>query len=586
MVADSALPVWSIKPNWRDGILERLSWLTDVLGSTYGTEQRRALRLSPRRSFEVNFVPIDRERAFFDLWLHRLGSNEFMVPLWHDTALLSGAVAVGATSIPFDTSYREFVAGGLAIIVGADPFTYDKVEVTAVAADHLTVAAGGVTQVWPSGTIIHPLRRARLEEESAAAAITSRFGQATLRFELNQANDIPDEGAWGALYTGVPIILTEPNRRDQLELTFKRNRLLEDNEIGLRELVDEAGRSFTLQTHQLLLSGRQEQWAFRQMLYRLRGQQAPVWLPTFNDDIELSSDALAADALIDIKKIGYAYTGGYNIGGRQHILLDGSIGREIIGLGAEPSAAEEQLVLDAALGVDLPSGTYGSFMDICRLGQDEIEIKHLTDSDGVAEAALSFRSFRDERTTPDPIDFPIPLSFERTNSCGSLIGLSWTLPCISRYEDPNSCNCGALTEQFYSLPGDPGTTYTLTFRVRGVVELTAYSGGTALAPSYLYKDATAHDPTVSNVYKLEVSDPPAIYYFNNGVFDTAGPTAVDYEFTFDAVGGATITLRAETNDSKELNNDENVVVADDDPARPIVVAQPYDGQFLQIDLES
>ncbi len=27
MVADSLLPVWSIRPNWKDGILERLGYL-------------------------------------------------------------------------------------------------------------------------------------------------------------------------------------------------------------------------------------------------------------------------------------------------------------------------------------------------------------------------------------------------------------------------------------------------------------------------------------------------------------------------------------------------------------------------------
>jgi hypothetical protein len=236
MVADADLPVWTIKPNWANGIRETLSWLTDVLASTYGPEQRRALRLSPRREFEMVFNPIDAVRSYFDLWLHRMGSFEFMVPLFHDAGRFTAAIAGGATAIPFDTTYREFNAGDLAIIIGDDPFTFDKVAITAVGPSGITVAAGGVTRAWPKGTRIHPLRRSRISDESQASALTSRVGEATLQFQLNQANDLPDESTWTTLYGGHPIILDPPNRRESLDLTFNRNSLLLDNDLGLRVL--------------------------------------------------------------------------------------------------------------------------------------------------------------------------------------------------------------------------------------------------------------------------------------------------------------------------------------------------------------
>jgi hypothetical protein len=417
VVADADLPVWSIKPNWVNGIREKLSWLTDVLASSYGTEQRRALRLSPRREFEMTFNPVDEARSYFDLWLHRMGSFEFMVPLFHDSGKMTAAIAAGAVTVPFDTSYREFVVGGLAIISGDDPFTFDKVAITAIGANDITVAAGGVTRAWPKGTRIHPLRRSRISAESLLAAITNHVGEATLQFELNQGNDIPDEGVWDTMYLGYPIIEIPPNRRENLDLSFNRNSLVLDNDHGLRALADDAGRAFTVQVDNRMMVGRAEHWAFRQMLYRLRGQQSPVWMPTFNRDIELSQAALAANAYINVKKIGYAYTGGA-IDGRQHLMLPGGLMAKISGTGAPPSAAEEHLTLTAGLGTDLPAGTFGSFVDTCRLASDDIEIMHHTDTDGAAECNMSFRSFRDPRTAPDPNDYPIPASVTSLEACG------------------------------------------------------------------------------------------------------------------------------------------------------------------------
>jgi hypothetical protein len=419
VVADADLPVWTIKPNWAQGITERLSWLTDVIASTYGTEQRRALRLSPRREFEMTFNPIGNVRSYFDLWLHRMGSFEFMVPLFHDTGKLTAAVAVLDTAIPFDTTFREFAIGELAILIGDDPFTFDKVEITGLTSVGITVAAGGVTRAWPKGTKIFPLRRSRISDESQASALTSRVGEATLQFQLNQANDIANEGAWDTMYLGYPVIETAPNRRENLDLDFSRYSQVLDNEQGLRVLNDDAGRAFTVQVDNRMMHGRAEHWAFRQMLYRLRGQQGTIWLPSFNRDVELSQAALAANAYLNIKKIGYAYTGGL-IDGRKHVLLPGGLFANITGTGAEPTVAEEHLTLTAPLGADLPAGTFGSFMDTCRLASDDIEIMHYTDTNGVAECNLGFRSFRNPRTELDPISvsYPIPAAGIIPETCG------------------------------------------------------------------------------------------------------------------------------------------------------------------------
>jgi hypothetical protein len=420
MSADADLPVWTIKPNWVNGITERLEWLTDIQANTLGVEQAIAYRLSPRRSFETTFNPVGDVRSYFDLWLHRFGEFEFMLPLWHDAGKLTAGIAPAAVTIPVDTTYREYEVGGMALLVGDTPHDFDKVEITAVGPASLTVAAGGVTRAWPKGGVIHPLRRSRLAQDSQVSALTSRVGQATILFELNQANDIADEGDWDGLeYLGLPVLTTTPNYREAVDMSFLRNSVLLDNDTGLREIDDEAGRAFTLQLHSFMFSGRADHWAFRQFLYRLNGRQSAIWVPTFNQDFRLAAARLATDHYLDIGKIGYDYSGGV-ITGRNHVLIARTSPAEIVDVLVAPDpATQERLGLGAAIGAAYAAGTTGSFIDTCHMSSDTVEITHHTDTDGVAECKIGFQSFLNERTEDEPNYYPLAAGNIRTVECGT-----------------------------------------------------------------------------------------------------------------------------------------------------------------------
>lgn len=418
MIPSVDLPVWTIRPNWRAGILERLLWHCAILDGDNGTEQAISRRLSPRREFEMTFNPVAAVRSYFDLWLHRFGSGEFMIPLYHDAAKLTAEIGVGDTVIPLDTTYREFVAGDLAVLIGDGPFEYDRVTVVAVNPGSIEVEADEITRTWFKGAVIHPLRRCRLSDESKIAVLTNRVAEGQIQFQLNQANDIPDIGEWAGLIDGLPIITTRPNYRENLDMSFLRKRLVLDNEDGLTEVEDTAGgRAFTLQLHSFMLKGRAEQWAFRQMLYRLGGRAGAAWLPTYNEDIVLARAAEATDTTLDIRKIGYELTGGA-VAGRNRLLIGDSF-ITIEGTLAALDAAEERLDILTPIGTDYPAGTIGSFADTCRLSSDVIEITHHTDTDGAAECNISFQAFNNERTAPEPIHYPIETAIARTYSCGT-----------------------------------------------------------------------------------------------------------------------------------------------------------------------
>jgi hypothetical protein len=586
MTPDYLLPVFSFRPNWADGITETLEWLTDLLDAKRsGAEQRIALRLTPRRSFEAKLDLLDQERTFGDLFIRRFHGAEFMLPLWHDHAQLDATANIGSGSLSFDTTDREFVAGGMALLMGSDALSCEAVRVDTVTAGGLTLVNPVANQNWPTGTSIHPLRRSRFDPQLTKSQMTDSFDRINLRFELNQSNALDGGAEELELYAGLPILAPSPDWSRTLDSDWLRNLFTVDNKLGLKFVNDPAGRGFHSQQHRWMLEGRADLAAFRRLLYRLRGRQGSIWLPSFTSDLTLAADAAAGALHLDVVKCGLNYTD-FPAAGREYAITEAGEVLNFASLAAPPSSSSERLNLATALAAPLSTGDVLSWVDVGRLDNDRIELFHLTDSDGVTTIEAVFRTFSNTRDGSAEGALDLPVAAMNSAACGdTLIGLSWLLPCLSVSEvGPNLCDCAAASNNSVLMPGVTGQDYDVTFRVRGVVEVLPYIGGTALY-DHVVKDPTGAGGTDVNYnhYKLIVSNPAAEYYLNANATNVEN-MALDYEITIPIKGGATLTLDAVSIDSLEFQNEGNLAVADDDPLRPVVVTQPYNGQFMQIDL--
>lgn len=93
------LPVWTVSPNWADSVTERLSWMTEVLPSETDSEQRRSLRIYPRRSVEASFLRKGVNAQRLDAFIAAIGRRSFMVPLWFEQLRIEGQAAVDTLSL-------------------------------------------------------------------------------------------------------------------------------------------------------------------------------------------------------------------------------------------------------------------------------------------------------------------------------------------------------------------------------------------------------------------------------------------------------------------------------------------------------
>lgn len=391
-----ALPLWTFPPNWGSSFKETLEWLTDVLQSPSGAEQRRALRLAPRRSFSFEVLVHQAERTRFDLWAHVLGAQPLALPIWTDAQYLGMPVAAGSSVIVASTAGYDFAAGGMAALASDELDTWELVDVEQVSAAGLTLASPALRS-WPAGSRLLPVRKAMLKTLPEPVRLTDELARASVVFELLEPCSWPAQLP-ATLYRGKPVLESRPDESDDLTLGYERLTQRLDNQVGIPRITDTSGYGFVLQQHAWALWGRQEHTDFRSLLYGLRGRQVAIWVPTHASDLVAAGQV--GGQTLQVKPCDYAElvnTGKARMG-RQDIRIELVTGEALHRriTAAAAGATLETLALDQALpaGVSASDISRISFMALCRLADDSAEITHHTDADGLAKATLKFRGVR------------------------------------------------------------------------------------------------------------------------------------------------------------------------------------------------
>lgn len=380
MIEDIA--VWSIPPDWRNGVTETLDFLTAVTASPLAVEQRLGLRITPRQSFECDFTVWGPTRTLFDLLTIRGGGSPMYFPLWHDVEKLTSTLLAGATVIPMSTPFTEFTTADF-LILHRDPFTYEVAEIVSVTDTDVTIADPTAAE-WPPGTRIYPLKKCKLENQPNAGRRADRAWVARARFQ-SLVPTLCDAAAPLGTFGDQLVLEEDPNEADTLAYVYSRKMTTLDNQTGLQNLYDVSG--FVAQSFSWFGKGREGHSRLRGLFYQLDGRRVPLWLPSVFADFDLVADIDAADVTIDVKRCGFTLTGGPTPN-RQYILIqfyDGTrLYRKITGSALLGDTAE-RLDIDMALGSDVSIDMIKriSFLVLSRLNQDSVEFVHHVDTKGV-----------------------------------------------------------------------------------------------------------------------------------------------------------------------------------------------------------
>jgi len=364
---------WFYRPS--GDVLERLEWLTDVLPSFNGGEQRRELRIAPRRSFEFDFVLTEAERRTAENRLTQGQSRIWSVPVWMDSQALPVALGPSEVEIPIDTATRDFRVGGLVGLM-TTPSRFEILQIKALT-DSLVTLESPLTKAWPAGeTTVFPIRHCRMPDRLNLRRFSGDTSYGRLRFECADPCDWPE--ASESTYRGLPVLGQAPNWTEDPDQGYERMLELLDGGTGLVYSDDQASGPIMVQSHRWMLDGRAQIDAFRRWLYARKGRLSAFWLPTFALDFKVVASIGSSATIIDVEHCAYSQSIDQAINRRDiRIQLNsGTVYYRRITDSAEISESVERLTINAALGASVSPDQIRSvsYMAPVRLDADAVEI--------------------------------------------------------------------------------------------------------------------------------------------------------------------------------------------------------------------
>lgn len=383
--------------DWSKPIRETLQWLTDILQSQTGFEQRRSLRLTPRIHYEAEFLIYDAERQYFDLVMIGWGAKTFALPIWNQQQWLKTTHTVGSTIIYCDTTHRNFRANRLAILRGQTAFDNETVEVESILSDRL-ILKRPLQKNWVKGTCLSPAVTAQLSQQPNLIKRTDRMMRASVALTVTEAIDHPTTFPT-TIYRNYPVLEEKPNEHNDLTHSYERLLYQLDNKTGLVLQKDMAQAAFGLYQYEWMTYGRVQQANLRALFYALCGSQKAIWLPTFSHDLTISAVIIANTQTLDIQWCGYTRFAQKQLG-RQDIQItlknQSKLYRRIISA-IEINNTTERLVVDQVFTSQINVNDIAniSFISLCRLSNDNVTFEHTNDSDGIAKTSATWRGVRE-----------------------------------------------------------------------------------------------------------------------------------------------------------------------------------------------
>ena len=385
--------LWPAVPNWKESVNEIHEWRTEIITSRSGREQRRALRQTPRVSFEYTAL-LSGDR--YQTWSRSVSYGQAEAYLaahpaesvMLTTPLASPAVTFNVASVP-----PWLVAGASCVL--ALGRNIELVEIGSIVGLLVTLADSTAAS-FPPGAGLHPAVICRAADVLSSRQQTNTTAEVSVRLNVEPGFNIAlDPGSVGTVFNGREVFLKKPNWAEAPSIDYEA--FVEKLDFGFGRVSYAAPRDFRTRATRATFVGRTpaEARAVTQFVNRMKGQQGEFYLPSFTSDLP-----------------AVVLTGGASImtfpGANWHLLYgtdtvrravavtlaDGTVIMNRILAWSNVSGNSRATMATAWPVTVAPSGIRSiSWCPVCRLASDSITVEWL--ASGVAQFVLPMRNVED-----------------------------------------------------------------------------------------------------------------------------------------------------------------------------------------------
>lgn len=400
--------------DWNKPVLERISYLTNVIETHDGTEQRIRLRRNPRRSYQyyiwtaTNDIPSEQSRlqAIYNQQLRYSLGNDWFIPIWTDYQILPADYSSGVSTITIPTTYLDYRIGGKVIII-RNFQTYEIKTIDTFNSSSITFTTA-TAFAWKKGDIVAPIREAWPAQESFSGIKVSYHMQMADQFWDIKVEDSAPSGRISNItptvkHNGYEVLLKKSHYPDDLNFeTFNQLRRL-DNQTGVFKndprhfIYSSDGVSRYLRgrnrfEYKFLSTSRQDYAEYLGFLERCKGRLLAFYYPNWNNELNITSSGSSGTTSITVLFCGLSnYPANLNPAILFKTVSGTYITKNVTGTPVNNGDGTETFTISTGLGISWTSATFEfvCFMNLVRLDQDMIEIQHQTTTVG-AESNLTF----------------------------------------------------------------------------------------------------------------------------------------------------------------------------------------------------
>jgi hypothetical protein len=346
-------------------IVERFEFLTDVIESRDGTEERIELRIEPRQFFEYS-VPlqyIKKADAFNTLYGGlRL---DWALPIWSEGQFV-GNLTASQTVINCDTTLHDLEAPGLALLFNNSQ-DFEAVEITSKTDTSITISTDISAR---NGAYLIPIKEAVVMGSPSQA--TNGFESVLkITFQVKNATiisgTIPTQFSGDDIYFDAGIM-----RGSSLEKVLDMRQDVADFGIAKPSFSSPWLNPKYRTPYNFNVKDAEEVRALKEWIFRRAGKYRPFWLPTFEDDLRIESTGAITSTLqiANNSTLDFALR-------RENIAFLDSAGdwhvRTITDF--TPSGSSVILTLDTDLNLDASDIMTTSFIGLNRCDTDRFELR-------------------------------------------------------------------------------------------------------------------------------------------------------------------------------------------------------------------